>query len=116
MYATSVTCSDPAFGTTSATTNPLNMATLPMPYDTIPTTGEGILITFPNGSFIGTTNDVVGAFTVSADGRTISSTAAVSSKAFSASTNVGDSNTAGSGPGGYAYNWCTFTSWSLTKQ
>jgi hypothetical protein len=26
-----------------------------------------------------------------------------------------DANTPGSGPGGYAYNWCTFTSWSLTK-
>ena len=115
LYVTSVTSSDPAFGTTSSSTNPTSMATLPLPYNTTPASGEGIIITFPNGSFIGTTNDVAGAFTVSADGRTITSTAAVSSEAFTASTNVIDANTPGSGPGGYAYNWCTFTSWSLTK-
>jgi hypothetical protein len=116
LYVKSVTCSDPAFGSTSAEADYSNMATLPLPYNTTPTIGQGILITFPNGSFIGTSNSVDGSFTVSADGRTISSSAAVSSEAFTASTSVGDSNTPGSGPGGYAYNWCTFNSWSLTKQ
>jgi hypothetical protein len=117
LYITNVTCSDPAFGTTSSATNALNVAVLPLPYGTQSTAaGQGFTITFPNGAVIGTTNDGPGTFTVSADGRTISSTAAVSSDAYTASTNVGDSNTVGSGPGGYAYNWCTFTSWSLTKQ
>jgi hypothetical protein len=78
-------------------------------------TGDGVSVSFPNGTTIMTTNDV-GGLTVSADGKTISSTSAVATKAFTATGTVSDSNTAGSGPGGYAYNWCTFTSWSLTKQ
>jgi hypothetical protein len=74
----------------------------------------GIIIKFPNGSYIATKN-TAGAYTISADGQKIENTAAVANTAFLANGTSGNSNDPGSGPGGYAFNWCTFKSWSLVR-
>jgi len=117
LTVTSVTCSDPTFGATSAVvpTAPLSMALLPAAFGSPSLSGMGITIDFPNGSHIFTSNSVDGAFTIDANGRNLASTNLVLNAAFSAGGQVEDSNLPGSGPGGYAYNWCTFTSWSLVR-
>ena len=74
------------------------------------------MIMFPNGAEIGTSNSPAGAFTVNAAGTRLASTNLVANDDFLAAGTVDNSNLPGSGPGGYAYNWCTFTSWSLTRQ
>jgi hypothetical protein len=75
----------------------------------------GINIEFPNGSHIATTNTVDGSFTIDVNGRLLANTNLVQKEAFSAGSGIGNSNEPGSGPGGYAYNWCTFTGWSLVR-
>ena len=117
LTVTSAMCSDPRFGATVPVTPDQNLSTVSLQsaFGSTSAQGEGFYVKFPNGSTIFNTNDA-GNFTISADGRTLSSTPAFSTDAFSASTGVGDSNAETSGPGSYAYNWCTFTSWTLVKQ
>jgi hypothetical protein len=112
-----VTCSDPTFGATMAVApDPqLSMALLPATYGSVSDQGMGIIIKFPNGSQIFSTNSPAGAFTVATDGSKLESTSLVTNNAFSAIGTVDNSNDPGSGPGGYAYNWCKFKSWSLVK-
>lgn len=118
LTVTSATCSDPTFGATTPVIPqaPLSLAILPASFGSSSLLGQGINIIFPNGSELSTANSTDGAFTVNAVGQVLASTALVATDAFLASGTVDDSNLPGSGPGGYAYNWCTFTSWSLTKQ
>lgn len=117
LNVTSVTCSDPTFGATSpiVPTATVSMAFLPAPFGSTSTSGMGISVEFPNGSYISTSNLVDGSFTVDANGRVIASTNLVADEAFGAAGQVEDSTYAGSGPGGYAYNWCTFKSWSFVR-
>ena len=117
LTVTSVTCSDPTFGATSGVVpaGPLSIALLPATFGSASLSGMGITIDFPNGSNFFTSNSIDGAFTIDANGRNLASTNLVSTAAFSAGGQVEDSNLPGSGPGGYAYNWCTFTSWSLVR-
>jgi len=118
LSVTSVTCSDPTFGATTPVVplSPLSVAILPAAYGSPSLEGQGIMIMFPNGAEIGTSNSPAGAFTVNAAGTLLASTNLVANDAFLAAGTVDNSNLPGSGPGGYAYNWCTFTSWSLTRQ
>jgi hypothetical protein len=113
-----VTCSDPSFGATMAVApDPIqSQAMLPAAYGSSSDQGMGIMIKFPNGSEIFTSNIVDGSFTVNADGMKLENTSLVTNNAFHASGTAGNSNDPGSGPGGYAYNWCTFKSWSLVRQ
>lgn len=117
LSITSATCSDPTFGATSPVVPDASqsMAFLPATFGSASLQGMTITIKFPNGSGIFTSNFIDGAFTVDVNGRMIASTNLVADEAFSASGNDGDSNTPGSGPGGYAYNWCTFKSWSIVR-
>ncbi|MDD4602999.1 MAG: hypothetical protein PHF97_04245 [Bacteroidales bacterium] len=117
LTVTSVTCSDPTFGATSPIVPPSAKSTafLPATFGSASLQGMAITITFPNGSTIFTSNALDGSFTVDINGRVLASTSLVSDDAFLASGNVDNSNLPGSGPGGYAYNWCTFTSWSLVR-
>ena len=117
LTVTSVTCTDPTFGATSpiTPTGSLSIAFLPIAYGSPSLQGLGINIEFPNGSHISSSNLVDGAFTIDANGRVLASTSLVANAAFIAGGQVDDSNLPGSGPGGYAYNWCTFTSWSLSR-
>jgi hypothetical protein len=112
-----VTCSDPSFGATLAIAPVVNLsiALLPAYFGSPSTTGMGINVEFPNGSHIFTTNSIDGSFIVDENGYVLESTDAVSNEAFSAGGTVENSNEPGSGPGGYAYNWCTFKSWSLLR-
>lgn len=116
MKISAVTCSDASFGATMAVTpDPqISMAFLPANYGSVSDVGMGIIIKFPNGSYIATKN-TAGAYTISADGQKIENTAAVANTAFLANGTSGNSNDPGSGPGGYAFNWCTFKSWSLVR-
>jgi hypothetical protein len=118
LTVTSATCSDQIFGAISpiVPATPLSIALLPASFGSSSSLGMGITVQFPNGSQIATTNSPEGAFTVDANGRVLANTNLVSNNAFFASGTIDNSNLPGSGPGGYAYNWCTFTSWSLTKQ
>ncbi len=118
MKITGVTCSDPTFGATMVVLpdTTLSMAMLPKEYGMASESGFGIMIKFPNDAFIGTNNSVNGTFTISADGNTLKSTPLVEDGVYMATTNIGTSNDPGSGPGGYAYNWCTFRNWTLTRQ
>lgn len=113
-----VSCSDPVFGATmSVVPNAqMSMVFLPGAYGSQSAQGQGLLLEFPNGSTIMTNNDCDGAFTVDPTGKVIASSALVEDDAFLASSNIGDANEPGSGPGGYAYNWCKFKHWSLQKQ
>ncbi|MBK7173690.1 MAG: hypothetical protein IPH84_10765 [Bacteroidales bacterium] len=117
MKITAATCSDPSFGATMAVVpDPaVSMAFLPANYGSLSDQGMSIMVKFPNGSQIFTSNSVAGSYVVDADGNKIESTNLVANDAFSASGTVDNSNKPGSGPGGYAYNWCTFKSWSLTR-
>lgn len=117
LKVTAVTCSDPTFGATMAVApDPqLSIAFLPAAYGSASDQGMAITVKFPNGSDIFTTNFPAGAFTIAADGLKIESTSLVTNNAFSAGGTVDNSTEPGSGPGGYAYNWCTFKSWSLVK-
>jgi hypothetical protein len=117
MNITAVTCSDPSFGATMAVApDPtVSMAFLPAAYGSSSDQGMSINILFPNGSEIFTSNTVAGSFTIDAEGRKLQSSNLVINNAFSASGTVEGSNNPGSGPGGYAYNWCTFKSWSLER-
>ncbi|MBK6965325.1 MAG: hypothetical protein IPH20_15675 [Bacteroidales bacterium] len=117
MKITAVTCSDPSFGATMAVApDPtLSMAFLPAAYGSASDLGMGITVKFPNGSMIFTSNSPAGAYTIDAEGNKLESTSLVTNDAFSASGTVDNSNDPGSGPGGYAYNWCTFKSWSLVR-
>lgn len=116
LKVTSATCSDPVFGATLAVTPDANLSTaiLPAAFGSISESGMGVNVMFPNGTQISTANDVA-ALTVDANGRILSNTPAFEGNAFTASGLVDDSNEPGSGPGGYAYNRCTFTSWSLVR-
>jgi len=118
LNVTSVSCDDQTFGALSAVvpTAPLSIAILPAAFGSPSASGQGIIIMFPNGANIGTNNSFDGSFTVDAAGNVLASTSLVSSSAFTASGPVENSNLPGSGPGGYAYNWCKFTSWKLTRQ
>ncbi|NOU46157.1 MAG: hypothetical protein HOO86_03745 [Bacteroidales bacterium] len=117
LSVTSATCSDPAFGATSpiVPVATLSMAFLPAAFGSVSQMGMAINVEFPNGSHISTTNFVDGSFSVDANGRVIASTNLVADEAFSAAGLVENSNEPGSGPGGYAYNWCTFKSWSFVR-
>lgn len=112
-----ITCSDPRFGATVAVVPDakLSMAFLPGTYSSDGEQGMGFLIEFPNGSSIMTNNNMNGCFTVNPSGTVIASTALVEGDAFLATTNIGDSNDPASGPGQYAYNWCTFKSWKMER-
>lgn len=112
-----VTCSDPRFGATMAVLpDPqLSMAFLPGTYGSQSESGMAFLIEFPNGSTIFTNNTDDGSFTVDPTGNIIESTALVEDDAFLAATNIGDSNDPLSGPGLYAYNWCTFRHWKIVR-
>lgn len=118
MKITGVTCSDPSFGATMVVLpdTTISMAFLPKEYGIASESGYGIIIQFPNGFNIGTNNGSNGTFTISADGNTLKSTPLVEDEAFSAGNIALSSNDPGSGPGGYAYNWCTFRNWTLTRQ
>lgn len=118
MKITGVTCSDPSFGATMVVLpdTTISMAFLPKEYGMASESGYGIIIQFPNGFNIGTNNGSNGTFTISADGNTLKSTPLVEDEAFSAGNIALSSNDPGSGPGGYAYNWCTFRNWTLTRQ
>jgi hypothetical protein len=117
LFVTSASCTDPTFGATSSVvpSSPTSTATLSTVFGSTSGSGEGIYVSFPNGSTIFTVNNE-GALAVSSDGNTLSSTEAFAGDAFSASSSIPDSNIPGSGPGGYAYNWCYFTSWSFVRQ
>lgn len=118
LTVTNASCTDATFGAVTPVTPDatLSLALLPSTFGTTAPSGDGISVMFPNGSTIATTNGA-GALSVSSDGKTLSSTSAVSTMAFTASSGtVADSNMPGSGPGGYAYNSCTFTDWTLVKQ
>jgi hypothetical protein len=117
MRVSAVTCSDPTFGATMVVTpDPQqSLMMLPATYGSSSDAGAALMVKFPNGSYIFTSNAVAGSFTVDASGTKIESTAAVLNNAFSAGGTVENSTEPGSGPGGYAYNWCTFKSWSLVK-
>jgi len=117
LNITSASCSDPTFGATSpiVPTATLSMALLPSTFGSVSQMGMAINIDFPNGSNISTSNFVDGSFSVDINGRVISSTNLVADEAFSAGGQVDNSNNPGSGPGGYAYNWCTFKSWSFVR-
>jgi len=117
LKITAVTCSDPTFGATMAVVpDPtLSMAFLPAAYGSASDLGMGITVKFPNGSMIFTNNSPVGAYTIDADGNKLENTSLVTNDAFFANGTVDNSNDPGSGPGGYAYNWCTFKSWSLVR-
>lgn len=114
----SVSCSDASFGATSPVTpsSQLSMALLPAAFGSSSLQGMGITIDFPNGSHVFTSNTFDNSFTIDANGRVLSSTSLVNNDAFSAGGPVDNSNLPGSGPGNYAYNWCTFVSWSLVRQ
>jgi len=114
LTVTKASCSDPTFGATSPVEPlALSLATLPETFGSTSLSGQGIMINFPNGSSIFTEN-MAGALIVSANGRSLSNVSIPGTEAFSAGTGD-DSNLPGSGPGGYAYNWCTFTSWYLVR-
>jgi hypothetical protein len=117
MKIKAVTCSDPSFGATMAVApDPtLSMALLPAAYGSTSDLGMGITVKFPNGSMIFTNNSPAGAYTIDADGNKLENTSLVTNDAFFANGTVDNSNDPGSGPGGYAYNWCTFKSWSLVR-
>lgn len=112
-----ITCSDPRFGAIMAITpnSQLSMAILPASYGSQSEPGQGLIIEFPNGSTIMTNNNIAGAFTVNPQGNVIASSALVEDDAYLAATNIGDSNNPMSGPGQYAYNWCTFRQWRMEK-
>jgi hypothetical protein len=115
LSVTSVQTDDAAFGFTSTSQVATNIAELPC---TNPSqSGSGIIVMFPNGSTIGTTNQA-NALTVTNSGRTIENSAdpAFTGMTWTGSTVVGDSNSPGSGPGGHVYNSCKFTSWVLNLQ
>ncbi len=118
LLVKSVTCSDATFGATSPVVpkSPISIALLPASFGTSSLVGQGISIEFPNGSHIFTSNSLDGSFSIDTEGRTLASTELVKNKAFSAGGTVENSTLPGSGPGGYAYNWCTFVSWSLVRQ
>lgn len=112
-----VTCSDPRFGATMAVVpnHELSMAFLPGTFASQGQSGMGIMIDFPNGSTIMTNNNETGCFTVDPTGNVIESTALVENDAFLAHTGIGDSENPTSGPGLYAYNWCTFKHWKIVR-
>jgi hypothetical protein len=118
LNITSVICSDPTFGATSSVVpvSPISVAMLPETFGSTSKWGMGFQINFPNGSHIGTNNAIDGSFTVDLYGHYIANSNLVSEEAFSAGLSIYNSNDPGSGPGGYAYNWCTFTGWSFTRQ
>lgn len=117
LKITGVTCSDATFGATMVVLpdTTLSSALLPAQYASASETGMTIVIKFPNGSVIATDNSVNGSFTVDETGNVIESSALVANDAFTASGTVDNSNNPGSGPGGYAYNWCTFKSWKFVR-
>jgi hypothetical protein len=113
----SVTCSDPRFGATMAVVpnQELSMVFIPGNYGSQGAQGMGIIIEFPNGSTIMTNNSYDGCFSIDPTGTVIASTAIVEDDAFLAGTGIGDSEDPTSGPGLYAYNWCTFRHWKFEK-
>ncbi|MHC1777040.1 MAG: hypothetical protein AB9834_16690 [Lentimicrobium sp.] len=117
MKITAVTCSDPSFGATMAVVpDPtVSLALLPAAYGSASDLGMGITVKFPNGSMIFTNNSLAGAYTIDADGNKLENTSLVTNDAFFANCTFENSSEPGSGPGGYAYNWCTFKSWSLVR-
>lgn len=117
MKITAVTCSDPSFGATMATVpdQQLSMVSLPATYGSASDLGMGIMVLFPNGTRIFTANSPAGAFTIDSGGNKLENTSLVTNNAFTALGSYNNSNEPGSGPGGYAYNWCTFKSWSMVR-
>ena len=118
LNITTATCSDPTFGATSPVVpvTPISVAVLPEFFGGTPKLGMGFTVNFPNGSYIYTNNTVENSFTVDPYGQYISSSEIVSGEAYGASGIIGNANEPGSGPGGYAWNWCTFTDWTFTRQ
>ena len=114
----SVTIDDATLGATSAT-RPTSVSLATLPCGTPPQVGAGtgFNVTLANGSNLHTTNDA-GALQVSADRRTFSNStnAAFANKTWAGSTGKGDSNTPGSGVGGFSYNSLRFISWTITKR
>ena len=117
LKITGVTCSDPSFDATMVVLPDTvhSLVLVPGEYNSTSTYGQGIFITFPNGYSIGTNNLIDGTFTVDPTGTIISSTSAVENDAFDAGTTELSSNEPNSGPGGFAYNWCTFKNWRFEK-
>ncbi len=118
LSITAATCSDPTFGATWPVipVAPISLAMLPEFYGGIPKTGMGFKIDFPNGSYIYTNNTYENSFTVDPYGQYISSNEMPNEEAFGASGIIGNANEPGSGPGGYAWNWCTFTGWTFLRE